>query len=509
VTAGAPARAAAPCGRGIAAAAIVAVLAAGAASAGHAVPVFDALVDGPSIALSSQAGGSTYRGIGLYEGLARCTGFFLDTSAAFLFSAADAQRRAPAYAVVPGRCIAELGANEVAGPLPGRGRMRFGVFTDAARPPLDVTVARIAYATSKGRDVAVLELAATFEELSRASRPWPVVPRLRHRVGDPVVAVFAARPAGEGLRLSRCRLDGAATVVIEHVWHWFDMAHHRCRDLAGAGAGATIISQADRAALGIVTTAADGAVDAARCASGYPCEPAPGTERMRAGTNYTTPLAGLASCFDARGHFALDQPGCPLDPGAPLRVHPAHIGAVNPALGATPDGPARRRWHVAVDGDAGAFAYAIVDPGRTDCRAAGPSGPPRRLDGIQVVADPLPPIDGLAFLCLWAMPADGDWQHPTVVMARVDTTPPRLPAQVTIAHAPSGWQLWFSRAGDDVVQHAFKTGPPGRTDCQAPDGYRRAGATAGLPKIGAPYRVCVIPYDAAWNAGPVFERVLR
>lgn len=53
-------------------------------------------------------------------------------------------------------------------------------------------------------------------------------------------------------------------------------------------------------------------------------------------------------------------------------------------------------------------------------------------------------------------------------------------------------------------------GPPHLTRCDDPDGHRAIDdGLIGLPKITGPHLLCVIPYDAAQNAGPRWHRLLR
>jgi hypothetical protein len=86
---------------------------------------------------------------------------------------------------------------------------------------------------------------------------------------------------------------------------------------------------------------------------------------------------------------------------------------------------------------------------------------------------------------------------------------PRLPVQVTITETNEAWRVRFRTVGHEVAFHAYKTGRPVDTRCSDPQGYRFAASTLiGLPRAGGPYRLCVIPYDAAQNPGAVFERVL-
>ena len=99
--------------------------------------------------------------------------------------------------------------------------------------------------------------------------------------------------------------------------------------------------------------------------------------------------------------------------------------------------------------------------------------------------------------------------HPTVVIARTDLKPPRVPARVTITDTDEAWRLRFRTLGEEVAFHAFKAGPPAETRCADATGYRLALDTLiQLPREVQRYRLCAIPYDAAQNPGALFERTL-
>src|SRR5688572_10223809 len=94
-------------------AAVALSLCAGSLPASELIPVYGAVVRGPSVTLPYR-GGSPYSGIGRYDGLTRCTAFFLDTR-----SFPDPENPgagnddAPAYAVTEGRCAANLESEAV------------------------------------------------------------------------------------------------------------------------------------------------------------------------------------------------------------------------------------------------------------------------------------------------------------------------------------------------------------------------------------------------------------
>jgi hypothetical protein len=477
------------------------------------VPLDGALPRGPSILLSYANGASPYSGIGRFEGRATCTAFFIATALPSEEELVDT----PAYALTSGHCAATLDANEVAVNRPGGGRIVFNYFVDNDRWQEIVPVARVAYATTKGRDVAVLELAIAQRDLVRKLvRPWRIIRAPELIVPDDQIAIVGAplwRDMGESfLRVTTCNLEHTVPLVIEHTWFSRDLLTNRCRDILPGSSGSPVISAVGKMVLGMVGSTTIGAVPMTSCALDHPCEPtATGAPQTRSETTYITPLAGIYRCFDERRRFTAGLPDCPLDPGLPIRAMPPFIGGVNPLLTQDPFGSPRSTWHVTVAGAYPLYRYAIVRP-PDDCRNA-TYGDVLSTATTPVIDASLPVTEGFAFLCIAGVTdanrpdVNGAWA--TMVTARIDVTPPHLPAQVRITDDEGGWTVRFATVGDEVAKHTYKYGPAKGTRCHDAAGYQVASEPAiTIAKTGEQNVFCAIPYDAAHNAGKVLERKL-
>ena len=142
-----------------------------------------AKLNGPSVLLSHELGASPFTGVARYEGPVPCTAVFIETT-----TRVTKPLLAPAYVLTAAHCVASLDPNEVLidRPAGGRGRVVFNDFFDSPHRRVAVRVARIAYLTMKGQDLAVLELEATHADLRvQLIRPWPVSLVTRVAVGDP------------------------------------------------------------------------------------------------------------------------------------------------------------------------------------------------------------------------------------------------------------------------------------------------------------------------------------
>jgi hypothetical protein len=176
------------------------------------VVVNDFRIDrGPSVLLPYANGQNPYSSVVRYIGRAQCTGVFIAT-----FPDGKDPRDAPAYVLTNGHCPDFPSSNQVLldRPAPANHRVVFNYFADApVAQQVSVPVSRIAYATMKGQDVAVLELAARYDEIIRAGfEPWPITLTLPGR-DESVVVVGAPLTGAIGtpfLRLAVCRLESRA-----------------------------------------------------------------------------------------------------------------------------------------------------------------------------------------------------------------------------------------------------------------------------------------------------------
>lgn len=489
-----------------------------AAHSSRGVPTYGAVPEGDPVLLSNADGRNAYSGVVRYNGRATCSGVLLD-----VIPEGEDPGDAPAYVATNGHCSDFPGANEVLPDRPvARHTVTFNFFADTRGAQRVVPVARTAYATMKGHDIAIVELAIRYADLvGQGIVPWRPEVRLPS-ADEPVVTVGAPLQQDPGtayLRLAACDLQDRAPVVQEYVWHWYDVERLGCRGVAPGSSGSPVISRRSGRVVGLLnTTTQGGRAPYTECALDHPCEPQGladplGREEMA----YATLLVRLDRCFDASGRFDLGGRGCPLDPGRQLAATPSQLGAVNPGLTTPTLGRVRTQWDVTVADrlDLPYYRYKVVSTPAQECRDLRGYGVARRTRVEPLIDDPLPGRDGTYHLCILAGPDarwGDDWQSvlfPTVVKVRIDTVPPRIAPPLAIRESADGWFIEFLTQEPEVVGYRYKLGPPGRTRCSDAADYRPNFIPfISLPRRDGPYTVCVIPYDAAMNEGALVERLL-
>ena len=459
-----------------------------------------------------------YASIGRFSGPASCTAVLLDTAAS----------GAAAYALTSAHCVGLNGADEVVVDAPAEGMtVTFTWFVDVTdhRP---TPVSRITWASMRGTDLALLELATSPGELAalgiRGWRPIAMADlggagRTVRMLGVPVGGTggIAIPDAEQYLRMGSCSLDADAVVLNERQWRWPQSLRNDCPEVVPGNSGSALLDSETGGLLGIVNTTTFGGEQGAECWLGRPCEVTPDGETAMADTSYAQPVAGLDRCFRADGAFALGG-DCPLDAGggavlsgAPLAVNPA-VTPVGHGAGAAP----QTTWATAVGGTGTThYRYKIGPLASTTCEDKVGYGAP--IPVAQPIADALPVTEQRLVLCVIGGPSptpDEAWQQPahaSAAVAYIDTTAPEAPIRLSVSgDATHGWRIEPVFNPPDLSFFLVKGGPAGETSCTDPRGYtpyRRI--PTNVPAKDAPYRFCVIGLDDADNATAPLSKVLR
>ncbi|MBS1827289.1 MAG: trypsin-like peptidase domain-containing protein [Acidobacteria bacterium] len=424
---------------------------------------------------------SAYAAIGQISLSSTCTATFIQTPA-----------NGPAYALTAGHCYS-LNAQEVFLNLdaPANTRpIRFNFFAEtSAGEQIPIPIRRIAYATMKGADLMLLELAATRDELAARITPLVLEPATPP-TGEPISIIGIPASffdqTGRFLRRSRCTL-GPPADLIEFTWHFYNTRRNDCEDIVGGISGSPVLSERTGRVIGIVNTtthlawSAGGDFD---CYAGRPCELSNNTQRVEEETSYSIPVAGLLNCFNSAGDFSLANDACPLDRGRPLTITRRQR---TQKPGAT--------WAATITTTAPTYRYKAITAGASqDCRDnTGYSQP----ISTPTIDDPIPAEENRYLLCV--VPEGVPTRDATVVIARIDSTPPILPPYYSVTQNESNYRIPFEFIPPELSSYSYKFGPPETTQCDD-TGYRPyLRIPISLPIREGPYRFCFFTQDEADN----------
>lgn len=435
-----------------------------------------------ALLLASQAQGTSLPAVGRTKGLDKaCTAWLLDVGAA------AAQN---AYAVTNGHCVGISDSATVLSDQPVQGAtIEFNAFapaTSGAAPNLvAVPVQRVVWASMRWTDLAVLQLGATYGELSaRGIEPIrPVAPPQEDAqilvAGVPVEGIPADQ---QFLRGSRCRV-GSAAEVIEYRWIWLDAHASDCAGMVGGSSGSPVFNPAGEA-VGMVNTTTIGAEGGQACYLGQPCEVSGRRIELKDNTTYMLAVDALGGCFPS-GRFALGG-ACRLED--PAGVVPAAPSVRVARPGAT--------VHVDLLGDVrGSIASKQGALVSTDCFD------PADWESAALAEDweldvELPKREGWTLVCV------GSPKQPTPVLLESDGTAPHA-ADIKLTQTELEGGVQVEPVFDPPNLSAFRwvNGPAGGIDCGTAEGYTRyGGVPATIQADDLPSTVCVIAIDEAGNA---------
>ncbi len=442
---------------------------------------------------ASTGGGTSLAAVGPVSGLdAPCTAWLLDIGA---------PPDAGAYAVTTGRCAGAADtATVIAGTAPARARVVFQIFAPLAGSPapdaVEVPVDSVAWASTRGTDLAVLGLRATYADLSsRAVAPIrPVSPTAEGtQILVAGVPVEGLAPSDQYLRGSRCQV-GSGTDVLQGRWLWHDTQVVECTGILEGSEGSVVLNEAGEA-VGMVTTTTITAPDGADCTLRRPCEVSDGGEvSVVENRSYMMPVGLLADCF-VGGALA---PGgqCALE--EPTGVVPARAEAAAGRPGET----------VTIRADAVAAASDVRvkegELGEVECTRPQGWREPTLVGGgrrAERASDTwrhdvvLPEDEGRLLVCV------GSASQPTEIVVAADSTPPEE-AWIRLIRSPvrGGVRVQPEFDPPELVRFRWVSGPQPSIDCASAEGYvAYPSIAATIQSADLPSTVCIIGIDAAGN----------
>ncbi|PZU44715.1 MAG: hypothetical protein DI566_11495 [Microbacterium sp.] len=439
---------------------------------------------------------------------ANCTGTLIDTGVA----------TGPAYVLTNGHCVGDVGRPAQATTL---GEDWFGTAEFfRAEGNLDATVTvdvtEIAYSTMRHTDTAIVRLDATLDELDDLGVHGLPIADAEPDAGDAVVNVgvpVAGLIDDEWvLRRGECTF-GAQHTVIEFFWLWFGVWSNDCPGIRQGSSGSPLLAVdgdgAPTQIVGMINTTSWGmtAADGGACFINRPCQVEGGTATMVEQTAYAQSVAGIGSCFDETGSFALTG-ACPL----PVSDIWALAGGGSFRGGDLPDSTGRTPEVTLVGGEPGTVRTALVplgDGAACTAPATYDGAPPAPLTADtdaahqdSPLAVDLPEKEGRYLLC--AVRDDG-YEAAASVLFEVDRTPPLVEAGASIEDIGGGGVVVRPHLDPPEISNVrFAWGSPGSVDCDDTASFQDFFIVPlTLTADQLPVTYCIYGMDAAGNPTPV------
>lgn len=412
----------------------------------------------------------------------------------------------PALVLTAGHCVLGLraGGNEIMvdKAAPAGSRFTPAYFQDARSGHVPAAVDRVLYATTKGADLAVLQLAVTYGELL-GSGVEPLVPAAPGIVDDlPVelvhVPVIDVPEVDRFTRLSTCAAEAPGR-IFEAEWFLTSASRTDCAGVAGGSSGAPVLRQGTRDIVGVLGTGVDPRFDG--CGWDRPCELLGREAVSVGGASYQSLVAPLVAGFRTDGSW--NAVGLDAGNGVKLgRVGPQYTGS----LVAEEEERVPARWGLVVDDRTNWIRYKQGDAASVDCARMDGYSAPVLARELQMERMPLPQAEGVYAMCvIGQLDIDNDWQRPehaSVMLRVIDDTPPTtVPEVIVRAETDDRWSVELR--GPYVDRYLIKRVPIGATSCADDADYRILPSSfISLSKSRAPTRLCVKGRDEAGNRSP-------
>jgi hypothetical protein len=210
-----------------------------------------------------------------------------------------------------GSSLAVLAVGEVLHRASYQGQLTLETGSSEA-PRTCVEADEIVYATMTDRDILLLRLTETYDQIERRTgvKPFLISQEDAFAPGLPV-----RMPSSSKQNDRACHVDRAVEKLREHQWTWGPVLRLRVEDTCGLPhgvSGAPIIRTDTEKVIGIAGTASDG--DKAACELNNPCEVNPdgSTSGAARGQPYGHFVHAFYTCLDTAGDIDLMAPGCRL-----------------------------------------------------------------------------------------------------------------------------------------------------------------------------------------------------
>ncbi|GLQ96169.1 trypsin-like serine peptidase [Dyella mobilis] len=456
--------------------------------------------------LSTDPGAERFRPVGKLSASSQCTA----TLIAGAHLPADS---ASALVLTAGHCVGSFDTNKVLvnEAAPNNWTFTPAYFVDNGPQHRSFAVRRIAYATMKNVDLAVLELGATYADLA-AVDVYPM--HLYATQPEPTAGIQVAHvpiqdiPVYERfLRLSNCHADTRRTIFESlYPWLWSEAVPNLCQGIRGGSSGSPVVLQNQNEVVGVINTTVDPSRNG--CGLNRPCELEGKAGLIREGVSYYIPIDVIAQALTADSKLDLSK----LDPGdgatltRKLHAYWATQRTVDDGDGTRVPAP----WNLTIGEESQQVRYKTGLADRTSCAGIDGYG-----DTIDAAEQPLknlaiPSAEGIYKICVIARQAGQDkWQEPayaSFMLHQIDNTPPVSTPRLRFDESDTFWIAYAEDDLYDVFTRTIKYGPLAETDCDDPEGFFTPSPIfpgVRLNKAEAPWRFCAKGFDIAGNVSPV------
>lgn len=425
---------------------------------------------------------------------ALCTASLLDTRAP------NIRADAPAYIVTSNRCL-HKDNREVQKDLPITGTVAFNYFADSIEQLQLYRLKTLAWSSSTGIDLAIIELEKPLAELLAEGIEPLKLAVVEPRPRSDILALGV--PEWATLQVSACT-HLASVEILEQPWVWRSTMKNRCRGITAGSFGGPLLNRATGELFGIIATTTHDTREEKQCLEGSPCEITKGQPDWQPGTNYGSSLVFLNHCF-ADGRLTADRQKCDLYPTTSISFE--NPQPIQQYFVARPNGNSDiiPNWKAPLTLSTPFYRFKTARRA-TDCEDPTGYGPTTPSNNATIDL-PIGPQTGIQMLCILGTETQTQQHTPaqmkgalTLAVELAEPGPARSPdMSIALDRTLLGtYAVTWQHYPPFYARYEYKYGPAHSTDCNSDTGFQEI-----PPPLEAEEEDILLPTDP--NVPPIIE----
>ncbi|MDO7929513.1 serine protease [Pseudomonas sp. KFB-139] len=456
------------------------------------------------VLLNADGQNNRWNGIGRIKSRkgSHCTATLIDTRSS------GSPVEAPAYLLTNGHCISRRNGLIITD-AEIEGTVEFNFFTDST--VYSYPLKRVRWSSMQGVDLAIVELQPTLGELI-ADGIQPL--RLTNQMpedGRDILSIGAPLYIGTGhLRMAAC-VHQSSGEILQQPWVWRHTVSNQCKDIAKGSSGSPLLTRDTLEMFAVLNLTNQPSPESFAIERGM--EFPPGFPPQAPDSNFGSPVTRLNECF-IDGELNTDPQQCRLFPAHSIIFEKPPRQYVKVRLDAQGN-EVYPGWNLKFTVDKPFYRYKKVD---SPLQCENPVGYSHTIASQDAsIDDPVDRQIGINWLCIVGVtsaderPSHGMMRNTLTLAVELQAAGPTSEPRVHIEKNRFGsYEInWLRDSGGLIDRYTMKIGPPAKTDCADPQGFKRLlGSNLVLRRKSLPIKICTYAHDVNGQRSSVREDIV-